>query len=267
MTAAQSFGLENQVAFITGAASGIGYACALRYAQEGATIIGTDIQDCPEWEAVLNLAPKSRWLNVDTTDESALQNKLLPIAKELGRVDIVLTAAGVPGGLAVSDIPMDEWRRTIDINLTGTMLAIRTVLPMMIEARSGSIITIASVEGLEGSEGGSAYNASKGGVVLLTKNMAMDYGRLGIRANSICPGFIDTPMLRSVLDMEGMEEIKKGIIFQHKLKRLGRPEELAGVAYFLASKDSSFVTGHALPVDGGYVAGHMYGITEMMGYE
>ena len=133
----------------------------------------------------------------------------------------------------------------------------------MIAAASGSIITISSVEGIEGFEGGSCYNASKGAVVLLTKNLAADYGRLGIRANAICPGFIDTPMFQNVKLMLG--ERAELIREQHKLGRFGQPEEIAGAAFFLASDDSSFVTGTALPVDGGYTAGHSFGIVEEMG--
>jgi NAD(P)-dependent dehydrogenase (short-subunit alcohol dehydrogenase family) len=135
----------------------------------------------------------------------------------------------------------------------------------MIEQRSGSIITIASIEGLEGGEGASTYNASKGGVVILTKNIALDYGRVGIRANAICPGFIQTPMFDSVLSLEAMAERREQIRYQHKLGRFGRPEEIAGAAFFLASDDSSFVSGVALPVDGGFTAGHAVGIAEMMG--
>ena len=124
-----------------------------------------------------------------------------------------------------------------------------------------SIITVASVEGLEGCEGGSTYNASKGAVVLLTKNLACDYGAAGIRANAICPGFIDTPMFRAVVtNLPYADSIRA----QHKLGRFGRPEEIAGAAFFLASDDSSFVTGVALPVDGGYIAGHSYGLSTMM---
>jgi NAD(P)-dependent dehydrogenase (short-subunit alcohol dehydrogenase family) len=154
-----------------------------------------------------------------------------------------------------------DWQFVQDVNITGTFLTAKAVLPTMIEQRSGSIITIASVEGLEGCEGGSSYNASKGAVVLLTKNLACDYGRAGIRANAICPGFIDTPMFQSVI---GGSPMAPGIMEQHKLGRFGRPDEIAGAAFFLASDDSSFVTGVALPVDGGYVAGHSYGIAQMM---
>ncbi len=132
------------------------------------------------------------------------------------------------------------WDRVIDANLKGTFLSIKAVLDAMMAQRSGSIITIASVEGLNGTEGGSVYNASKGGVVLLSKNVAIDYGRMGIRCNAICPGFIDTPMLNGVMDL--MPELKTDVIRETKVGRLGKPEEIAGAAYFLASDDSSYVT-------------------------
>jgi len=137
-----------------------------------------------------------------------------------------------------------------------------------VDGERGSVVTIASIEGLEGTAGGSAYNASKGGVVLLTKNMAIDYGPSGIRVNAICPGFIDTPMTQSLFGTDGSEGIAGGNalwVEEHALRRFGRPEEIAAAARFLLSGDASFVSGHALAVDGGYTAGRDHGVTRLLG--
>ena len=210
-----------------------------------------------------NGAAGSQFHKLDVCDASAQDAAIATATSGLGPIDIVVTAAGIFGGGPVHMMEMAEWQRVIDINLTGTMLSVKACLPSMISQERGSIITIASVEGLEGCEGGSVYNASKGAVVLLTKNLANDYGRLGIRANAICPGFIDTPMFREVSLLLG--ERAELIREQHKLGRFGRPEEIAGAAFFLASDDSSFVSGTALPVDGGYTSGHAYGVAQDLG--
>ncbi len=198
-------------------------------------------------------------------DESAVEAAVRHTLARHGRIDVLVTAAGTAGGGPVHLLALEEWQRVQDVNLKGTFLSCKHVLPAMMAQRSGSIVTVASVEGLEGSEGGSTYNASKGGVVLLTRNLAIDYGRLGIRANSICPGFIDTPLFRSVFDAEVMAPFKERIREQHHLGRFGLPEEVAGVAFFLASDDASFVSGQAIAVDGGYTAGRRVGMADFMG--
>jgi len=251
--------LEGKVAWVTGAASGIGLASAERFAAEGAVVIGSDIAESDGWKPVEATAPGSSFHFADVRDADAQEELVGQIIREHGRLDILVTAAGVAGGGQVHTLDIEEWDRVQDINLKGTMLSCRAALKPMVQARSGSIVTIASVEGLEGCEGGSTYNASKGGVVLLTKNIANDYGPANIRANAICPGFIDTPMFQSVISHLG--PIADSIRNQHKLKRWGRPSEIASAAFFLASDDSSFVTGTALAVDGGYTAGHSHGLT------
>ena len=253
----------NKVAIVTGAASGIGLACALRYAQEGATVVGVDRNTSAQWDAVQELAPSSRFHQLDVTDGAAQNAVAEDTLKAFGSIDILLTAAGVGDGGPVGMVEEAAWDKVIDVNLKGTFLSIKSVLDAMTAQRSGSIITIASVEGINGTEGGSAYNASKGGVILLSKNVAIDYGRMGIRCNAICPGFIDTPMLNEVMAL--MPEFRTDVVRETKVGRLGKPEEIAGAAYFLASDDAAYVTGHALVVDGGYTAGHSHGIVEMMG--
>jgi NAD(P)-dependent dehydrogenase (short-subunit alcohol dehydrogenase family) len=205
----------------------------------------------------------SRLHLLDVTDGSALAKVVEETVSELGGIDILLTAAGIGDGGPVNMLDEAAWDRVIDINLKGTFLSVKAVIDNMIARRAGSIITIASVEGINGTEGGSAYNASKGGVVLLSKNIAIDYGRLGIRCNSICPGFIDTPLFNSVMD--NMPEFKADIRKQIKLGRFGSAREIAGAACFLASDDASYVTGQSLVVDGGYTAGHSHGIVELLG--
>ena len=260
--------LAGQVMMITGAASGIGLACAERFVREGAVVAGFDLADKPaEWTEIEKAAPGSSFTVGDVRDADAQNAWAAEVKSTHGRIDSMLTAAGVASGGPVHLIPVEEWQRVQDINLTGTFLSVKAVIDTMIAQRSGTIITVASVEGLEGAEGGSTYNASKGGVVLLTKNLAMDYSRMGIRSNCICPGFIDTPLFQSVIGSPGLETFRDAIKEQHKIGRFGRPEEIAGAAFFLASDDSSFVSGHALPVDGGYVAGHRYGHTKLMGLE
>ena len=260
--------LDGQVMLITGAASGIGLACADRFVREGAIVCGFDVSSKPsEWVELEKLAPGSTYHEGDVRDEAAQNAWVADVKTAHGRVDSIVTAAGVASGGPVHLLPTEEWQRVQDINLTGTFLSAKAVIGTMLEQRSGTIITVASVEGIEGAEGGSTYNASKGGVILLTRNLAMDYSRMGIRANCICPGFIDTPLLQSVLGQPGQEALRDSIVEQHKVGRLGRPEEIAGAAFFLASDDSSFVCGQALAVDGGYTAGHRHGFTKLMGLD
>jgi NAD(P)-dependent dehydrogenase (short-subunit alcohol dehydrogenase family) len=255
--------LEGRVAIITGAASGIGLACAQRFAKEGATVVGVDRNACDDWASVEAHGGKTQFHQLDVTDGAAQNAVAAQTVEAFGRIDVMVTAAGVGDGGPVGMIEEEAWDKVVDINLKGTFLSIKSVLETMTAQRSGSIITVASVEGINGTEGGSAYNASKGGVVLLSKNVAIDYGRMGIRCNAICPGFIDTPLLNEVMGL--MPEFREDVVRETKVGRLGKPEEIAGAALFLASDDSAYVTGHALVVDGGYTAGHNHGIVQMMG--
>ena len=259
-------GLGGRTYIVTGAASGIGQATASRLLQEGAAVVGADV-------AAADAPGEGRWefRTTDVTDEESVSALVEAAVAFGGTLDGVVHAAGVAGGGPVHLLPAEEWARALAVYLTGTLLMAKDAIVAMLaqparDGRRGSVVTLASIEGLEGTAGGSAYSASKGGDVLLTKNMAIDYAGRGIRVNAICPGFVATPMTDAIFGGPGMEEALADIVHEHKLgRRMARPEEIASVAAFLLSDDSSFVTGHALPVDGGYTAGRDHGVTDMLG--
>jgi NAD(P)-dependent dehydrogenase (short-subunit alcohol dehydrogenase family) len=265
-------GLSAKVIIVTGAASGIGRASAARLLEEGSAVMGADVSPIAEPPA---RSDGQRWASTvcDVTDEESVARLIETTIDRFGRVDGLVTAAGVAGAGPVHLLSTDEWERVLAVNLTGTFLCAKHLLEVVLarnespEHQRASIVTIASIEGLEGTAGGSVYCASKGGVVQLTRNMAIDYGPRGIRVNTICPGFIETPMTAGIFGLPGMEKVVEEFVCEHSLRRMGRPEEIAAVAAFLLSDDASFISGHALTVDGGYTAGRDHGITRLLGLE
>lgn len=248
--------LNDRIAVITGAASGIGFACAERFAREGATIAGVDLAAQPgNWAAVVAAAPKSSFTGgVDVRDEAAVQAAIAAIRARHERIDVLVNGAGVEGVGQAHELEVADWDRTVDINLKGSFIVAKHVVPVMMNQQSGSIVNIASVEGLEGMSGALSYNVSKGGVLQLTRTMALDYAALGIRVNCVCPGLIDTPLTQLLHD-PALKSVREQMIGWHAMGRAGRPEEVAAAILFLASDDASFVTGHPLVVDGGWMAG------------
>jgi NAD(P)-dependent dehydrogenase (short-subunit alcohol dehydrogenase family) len=234
--------LDGKVALVTGAASGIGAACTRRFADEGARVGGIDIA-VPETHRCAAFAA------ADVRDGVAVGAAVGAVVADLGPIDVLVNAAGVSSFGTADTIDEAEWNRVLDINLKGTWLVSRAVLP--------AIVNLASVEGVEGGQAQAAYNASKGGVVLLTRSMAVDYGPHNVRVNCLCPGMIETPMTAPLKD-GALRPVLEWFEAQHLLGRTGKPEEVAAAALFLASDDASFVTGHALAVDGGYLAGRRF---------
>src|SRR5947209_545429 len=247
--------LQDKVALITGGTSGIGAATALLFAKEGAKIAITGRNEKRGHEIVsqiLDSGGNAIFIQTDVSQADHCRRAVDETLQAFGRLDILFNNAGVFYAHTTLDCTEEEWDLQVDINLKGTFLMSKFALPGMIAQGSGVIINNSSGCGIVGGDSAVAYCASKDGVVLLTKAMAIDHGRQGIRVNCICPGDVDTPMLPEDSRMRGMkwEDYLAGCA-NRPLGRIGTPDEIAKAALFLASDDSSFMTGAALVVDGG----------------
>lgn len=245
--------LEGRGALITGAASGIGRAIAERFAREGARILAADKSEAgvETAHAIEAAGGKALFFRADVSDSSQVAGMVEAALQFCGNIDILCNAAGILYYGTILETSEKIWASVMGVNLTGTFLCCRAVVPHMIERGRGSIINLASTTGAhDACAHAAAYVTSKGGVMLLTRAMAIDHAKAGIRVNALCPGPTDTPMLRQAMSSEQLEAFAK----TYPMGRLGRPEELANGALFLASDESSFVTGTAFYVDGGQTA-------------
>ncbi len=256
--ALELFSLGGKVAMITGAASGIGLAAAKRLTEMGASIALVDINEAKGKEAaeeIERLGKRARFFKCDVTSDSDCKKTTEDVYQEFGKVDILFNNAGVTRRKNVVELSEEEWDLVLNVNLKSVYLLSRHVIPHMIKQGGGSIINTGSGWGLKGGPNAAAYCAAKGGTVNLTRAMAIDHGRQGIRVNCVCPGDTDTELLHDeaaqlgVDDTEFMEEAA-----DRPLHRVGLPEDIANAVLYFASDMSSWVTGSVLVVDGGGLA-------------
>lgn len=246
--------LKNKVAIVTGAAGGMGASIAKLFAEEGAKVIATDIQEekLKTWVTIAkNEGLLIEYVKHNVTSETDW-NKVTEKAMELfGKINILINNAGIyPGPVDCESTSIDLWGKVISVNLTGPYIGCKTTIPYIRKAGGGAIVNIASIAGLVGGNG-TAYSASKGGLVLLGRDLAICLAKDKIRVNTICPGGVLTPMTEAVLKTPGMEETIKN---STPLGRIGMPLEIAQGALYLASDESTFTTGTELVIDGGAVA-------------
>lgn len=238
--------LQGKTAVITGGASGIGAATAQLFAKEGAKLVLVDLNE-EKGQAFASELPDALFIKADITDEAQVQNVYAQATEKYGQIDIVFNNAGIGKVTPTHELSYDEWRKTVNVDLDGVFLVAREAIrAFQKNGGGGVIVNTASMYGWVGSPGSAAYNAAKGGVVNLTRSLGLEYADQNIRVNALCPGFIDTPIIP--------EESKDILKEMTPMKRLGQSEEMAKAVLFLASDDSSFMTGSSLVVDGGYTA-------------
>lgn len=246
--------LENKVAVVTGASSGIGRAIAVQYAAEGASVIVSDINEDGGVQTVARIREKGGkaiFFRADTSKAADNEALVAAAVKEFGGLHIAANNAGIAGPQApVGEYPIDGWEKVLSVNLSGVFYGMRYQLPAMLKAGGGSIVNIASILGQVGFRNASAYVAAKHGVVGLTQTAALEYGPQKIRVNAVGPGFIMTPLLEKNLS----PEVLTMLAGMHAVGRLGTSEEVSELVTFLSSDKASFVTGGYYPVDGGYLA-------------
>ena len=249
--------LEGKTALVTGAASGIGLQTSIRLAEEGARVMMTDINLEEGLQQAEKIDANATFLKLDITEEEEWISVLDETVKRFDRLDILVNSAGMVLIADVEQITLEDWRKVHAVNLDGTFLGCKHGVRVMKEFGAGSIINLSSVSGMIGGFNLAAYNSSKGAVRMLTKSVALHCARAGygIRCNSIHPTFIETPMLESMIrDSPDPEKARQTLVRQVPLRRIGKPEDVANMIVYLASDESTFVTGTEMVIDGGVIA-------------
>ena len=249
--------LEGKTALVTGAASGIGLQTSIRLAEEGARVMMTDINLEEGLQQAEKLGANATFLKLDITEEEEWISVLDETVKRFGRLDILVNSAGMVLIADVEQITLEDWRKVHAVNLDGTFLGCKHGVRVMKKFGAGSIINLSSVSGMIGGFNLAAYNSSKGAVRMLTKSVALHCARAGygIRCNSIHPTFIETPMLESMIrDSPNPEKARQTLVRQVPLRRIGKPDDVANMIVYLASDESTFVTGSEMVIDGGVIA-------------
>lgn len=250
---ADLFDLTGKVAVVTGASRGLGKAMALGLAKAGSNVVATDILDISETvDEIKKLQGEAVGIKADISKKVDVEAMVQQTIERFGGVDILVNNAGILRMAPAETMKEEDWDKVIAVNLKGQFLCAREVGRQMIKQKSGKIINMASVAGKFAFNQSTAYNASKAGVILMTKTLAVEWGKYNIRVNAICPGAFATAMTEDFLRDEGFLEMIKTRV---PLARYGEPEELTGTVIYLASKASDYMTGHALVIDGGWTAG------------
>jgi len=247
--------LQGKIGIVTGAGSGIGRACAIALASEGARVALVGRRKDRVESLAEEIGDSALAIAADVSKPGEIRRLINETLSRFGGLTFLLNNAGVLHVGNAEQITEEQWDHTFNVNVRAVWLLSRAALPPMREAGGGSIINVASTLGMVGARNRAAYAASKGAVVLLTKSMAIDHGHDNIRVNAICPSFVETELTAAVLDKApDPAAVRRERTAAHPLGRLGQPEDIAGLAVYLASDESSWVTGAALPVDGGYLA-------------